>query len=163
MLRARALYHLTSPTFTFVTDDRAITVPARHVSSAIHCDYSFTAWRQVAPCVVDKWIRGAFLSVTKRSTCLLTLEVNGQTTGDDQQRDSVEEYLHESESQPPVRHVMPAGHVADYLKIISRIQRCDVLWFVPWIVPCSLSGNVLPRQIELSNLNRAIGSDKNSS
>lgn len=59
VLRARALYHLTSPTFTFVTDDRAITVPPdtfhrRFIAIAGYCV------ARVAPCVVDKWIRDTF-------------------------------------------------------------------------------------------------------
>lgn len=127
MLRARALYHLTSPTFTFVTDDRAITVPPDTFHRRFIAITEFTACKQVAPCVVDKWIPRYVLSVTKRSTCLLTLEVNGQTTGDDQQRDSVEEYLHESESQPPVRYVMSAGHVADYLKESKNFEDLAII------------------------------------
>lgn len=56
----------------------------------------------------------------RRRWCSLTLEVNGQTAGNDQQGDSVEEHLDESETQSPVGYVVAAGHVTDDLQIISQ-------------------------------------------
>lgn len=61
--------------------------------------------------------------IDKTGTRLLTLEIDGQPSGDDQQRDGVEEYLHESEPQSSGGYVMAARHVSDDLKAI-RERRC---------------------------------------
>lgn len=72
-------------------------------------------------CDADKWSTRAHRFMRKkekkeRRWCSLTLEVNRQTTGNDQQGDSVEEHLDESETQSPVGYVVAAGHVTDDLQ-----------------------------------------------
>lgn len=60
-----------------------------------------------------------------RSGVELTFEVCGQTAGDGQQGNRVQQNLHEFETQPPRRHVVAAGHVSDYL---SRYTHTHDQW-----------------------------------